>query len=63
MTKAATSKERVKISVLQGSHRLEKYLNMLDCLERSLKIKFALKSTGKTKGLEKSLDFTIYRRI
>ena len=30
---------------LQGSHRLEKYLNILDCLEKSLKIKFALKST------------------
>ena len=48
----------------QGSHRLEKNLNMQDCLEKSLKIKFALKSTGKTlKGLEKSLNFTIYRRI
>ena len=44
----------------QGSHRLEKYLNIQDCLEKSLKIKFALKSTGKTlKGLEKSLNFTI----
>ena len=31
---------------------------------KSLKIKFALKSTWKTlKGLEKSLNFTIYRRI
>ena len=39
----------------QGSHRLEKYLNKQGCLEKSLKIKFALKSTGKTiKGLEKS---------
>ena len=28
-----------------GSHRLEKYLNIQDCLEKSLKIKFALKST------------------
>ena len=38
----------------QGSHRLEKYLNIQDCLEKSLKIKFALKSTGKTlKGLYK----------
>ena len=44
----------------QGLHRLEKYLNTQDCLEKSLKIKFALKSTGKTlKGLEKSLDFII----
>ena len=50
--------------VSQGSHRLEKYLNIQDCLERSLKIKFALKSTCKTpKGLEKSLNFAIYRRI
>ena len=45
----------------QDSHRLEKYLNIQECLEKSLKIKFALKSTGKiVKGLEKSLDFTIY---
>ena len=29
----------------QGSHRLEKYLNIQDCLEKSMKIKFALKST------------------
>ena len=42
----------------QGSHRLEKYLNIQDCLEKSLKIKFALKSTWKTlNGLEKSLNF------
>ena len=48
----------------QGWHRLEKYLNIQDCLEKSLKIKFALKSTLKTLiGLEKSLNFTIYRRI
>ena len=48
----------------QGSHRLEKYLNIQDCLENSLKIKFALKSTGKTlEGFEKSLNFTIYRSI
>ena len=31
--------------MFQGLHRLEKYLNMQDCLEKSLKIKFALKST------------------
>ena len=48
---------------IQGSHRLEKYLNIQDCLEKSLKIKFAMKSTWKTlKGLEKALNFTIYRR-
>ena len=29
----------------QGSHRLEKYLNIKDCLEKSLKIKFAWKGT------------------
>ena len=33
------------IICVQGSHRLEKYLNIQDCLEKSLKIKFALKST------------------
>ena len=49
---------------LQGSHRLEKYVNIQDCLEKSLKIKFALKSTWKTlKGLEKSLNSTFYKMI
>ena len=48
----------------RGSHRLEKYLNIQDCLEKSLKIKFAQKSTWKTlKGHEKSLNFTICKRI
>ena len=47
----------------QGSHRLEKYLNMQDCLEKSLNIKFALKSTKKTfKGLEMSLNSTFFCR-
>ena len=47
----------------QGSHRLEKYLNSEGFFENSLKIEPALKSTGKSlKGLEKSLNFTIYRR-
>ena len=32
----------------QGSHRLEKYLNLEGFLEKSLKIKYALKSTGKS---------------
>ena len=50
--------------LFQGWHRLEKYLNVQDCLEKSLKIQFALKSTGKTlQGLEKSLSYTIYWRI
>ena len=31
--------------IYQGSHRLEKYLNIQDCLKKSLKIKFAMKST------------------
>ena len=30
---------------IQGWHRLEKYLNIQDCFEKSLKMKFALKST------------------
>ena len=42
----------------QGWHRLEKYLNLEGFFEKSLKIKYALKSTGKLlKGLEKSLIF------
>ena len=32
----------------QGSHRLETYLNLEDFLEKSLKIKSALKSIGKS---------------
>ena len=52
------------LATSEGLHRLEKYLNMQDCLEKSLKIKFALKSIGKIlKGIEKSLNFTIYRSI
>ena len=43
--------------VSQGSHRLEKYLNFEGFLEKSLKIKHALKSTGKSlKNLEKPLN-------
>ena len=42
-------------------HRLEKYLNLEGLLEKSLKIKSALKSTGKSLiGLEKSLNSTIF---
>ena len=45
----------------QGSHRLEKYLNLEGFLEKSLKIKSALKSTGKSfKSLEKFLKSTIF---
>ena len=47
----------------QGLHRLEKYLTLEGFLEKSLKIKFVLKSTGKSlKSLEKSLNFTIFCR-
>ena len=45
----------------QGSHRLEKYLNLEAFLETSLKIKSALKITGKSlQSLEKSLNSTIF---
>ena len=47
----------------KGLHRLEKYLNLEGFLEKSLKIKSALKSTGKSlKNLEKSLNSTIFCR-
>ena len=42
---------------MKGSHRLEKYLNYEGFLEKSLKIKSTLKSTGKSlKSLEKFLN-------
>ena len=45
----------------QGSHRLEKYLNLEGFLEKSLKIKSALKSTGKSfKSLEKTLNILLF---
>ena len=48
---------------VQGSHRLEKFLNLECFLEKSLKIKSALKSAGKSlKSLEKSLNSTIFCR-
>ena len=50
----------VKLSAkttVQGSNRLEKYLNIQDCLEKSLKIKFALKSTWKHKRPLKVFEF------
>ena len=51
------------MKVDQGSHRLEKYLNLEGFLEKSLKIKFAFKSTGKShKNLEKSFNSTIFCR-
>ena len=52
-----------RASMSQGSHRLEKYLNLEGYLEKSLIIKSALKSTGKSlKSLEKSLNSTIFCR-
>ena len=47
----------------QGSHRLEKYLNLAGFLEKFLKYKSTLKSTGKSlKSFEKSLKSTIFCR-
>ena len=51
------------IQVNRGSHRLEKYLNLEGFLEKSLKIKSALKGTGKSlKSLEELLNSTIFCR-
>ena len=45
------------------TQRLEKYLNLEGFLEKSLKTKYALKSTGKSlKGLEMSLNSSIFHR-
>ena len=47
----------------QDSHRLDKYLNLEGFLEKSLKIKSAIKTTGKSvKSLVKSLNSTIFCR-
>ena len=47
----------------QVSHRLEKYLNLEGFLEKSLTVKSALKSNGKSlKSLEKSLNSSIFCR-
>ena len=49
--------------VYQGSLRFEKYWSLEGFLEKSLKIKYALKSSGKScKGLEKSLNSSIFCR-
>ena len=59
-------REKVEVTLLawthlQGSPRLEKYLNLEGFLEKPLKIKYALKSTGKShKGLEKYLNSSIF---
>ena len=48
---------------VQGSHTLEKYLNLEGFLEKSLQIKLAMTSTGKSlRSLEKSLNSTIFCR-
>ena len=48
---------------IQGSHMLEKYLKLEGFHEKSLKIEYALKSTGKSlKCLEKSLNSSIFCR-
>ena len=50
-------------SLIQGSHRLEKYLNLKGLVEKYLKMNYALKSTGKSlKGLEKSLNSSVFFR-
>ena len=36
------------VEIIQGSHMLEKYLNMKGFLEKSLKMKYAKKSTGES---------------
>ena len=56
---------RIKQSLgTQGLLRLEKYLNLECFLEKSLKIKSALESTGKPlKSLGKSFNSTIFCRI
>ena len=51
------------MNCVQGSHRLEKYLNLEGFLEKSSKFKYALKSTGKSlKFLEKFLNSSIFCR-
>ena len=48
----------------QGSHRLEKFLNLESFLIKALRIKYASKSTGKSlKGLEKFFNSSIFCRI
>ena len=47
----------------KGLHRLETYLHLEGFLEKSLKIKYAWKSTGKSlKCLEKPLNSSIFCR-
>ena len=41
---AVTPENLYLVEYCPGSHRLEKYLNIQDCLEKSLKFKYALKT-------------------
>ena len=51
------------VYLLQGWHRLEKYLNLEGFLEKSLKIKYALISTENSrKGLKKFLNSSTFCR-
>ena len=53
----------LKVRYTGFAHRLEKYLNLEGFLENYLKIKSALKRTGKSlKSLEKSLNSTFFCR-
>ena len=55
--------QKATVLTSQGSHSLEKYLNLEGFLEKPLKNKSALKSIGKSlKSLEKSLNSTIFCR-
>ena len=57
------SSKTLFLTIYRVSLRLEKYLNLEGFLEKSLKIKSALKSNGKPlKSLEKSLNSTIFCR-
>ena len=63
MNNRTTNNRTILIICVQGSHRLEKYLSLEGLHEKSLKVKYALKSTGKSlKCLEKSMNSTIFCR-
>ena len=54
---------KLTTKLVQCLHRIEKYLNLKGFFDKSLKIKSALKSTGKSlKSLEKSLNSAIFCR-
>ena len=43
-----SSANTAQLTPMQGSHSPEKFLNMKGFLEKSLKMKYALKSTGES---------------